>query len=75
MDALHFYFTLPLFEQVLLDLLVPPFFVLLCWGSDTIKAYFYDSSIFKDSPKYLVILLSASYAVMIALTIYFHVSG
>ena len=52
MDALHFYFTLPLFEQVLLDLLVPPFFVLLCWGSDALKAYFYDAPIFKDSPRY-----------------------
>ena len=74
MDALRFYFTLPLFGQVLLDLLVPPFFVLLCWGSDTLKAYFYDAPIFKDSPRYLVILLSASYALMIGLTIYFHVS-
>jgi hypothetical protein len=73
MDALHFYFTLPLFEQVLLDLLVPPFFVLLCWGSDALKAYFYDAPIFKDSPRYLGILLGVSYVLMIALTIYFRI--
>jgi hypothetical protein len=75
MDALHFFFTLPLFEQLLLDLLLPPFFVLLCWGSDSLKAKVYGDPWFEDSPKYLGILLGASYVVMIALTIYFHISS
>jgi hypothetical protein len=74
MDALHFYFTLPLVGQLLLDLLVPPFFVLLCWGSDSLKAVFYGDPFFKDSPKFLAGLLTASYICMIALTIYVHVS-
>ena len=75
MDALRFFFTLPLLEQLLLDFLLPPFFVLLCWGSDSLNAYFYRYSFFKDSPRYLGFLLGASYVIMIALTMYFHISS
>jgi hypothetical protein len=74
MDALHFFFRLPLLEQVLLDLFVPPFFALLCWASDTVKSFLWNSAIFKDSPKSLGYLLTTAYVLMITLTIYFHVS-
>jgi len=74
MEALHFFFGLPLGEQLVLDLLLPPFFVLLMWGSDTLKSYMYNSSFFKDSPKYLLVILGLSYLIVIILTIYCHIS-
>jgi hypothetical protein len=60
--------------QLLLDLLLPPAFVAICWISGEVKARFYRNRFWKESSKEAKFLLIFGYALMIGCTIYVHVT-
>jgi hypothetical protein len=76
MDALSYFFKLPLYQQLLWDLLFPLLLVLFFWWNDSLEAslrFLLNKPNLKYSPKYFCFLLAPAYLFMISLTIYSHV--